>query len=153
MSDSETREFTDRRSISTEVIEHMLAERQQLLSLLVEVSNIRPDVPDPELLDEFCQVLVDYVASGHFGLYQRIIDKQERRRGVRETAVEVYPRIEETTRIALDFNEKYESEKRSTDLSSIHEDLSLLGEALTNRIENEDLLITKMLDGSTEVVS
>ena len=137
----------DRRSQSRDLIEHMLEERRQLLALLLQVSCRKPAQPDPELLDEFCQLLVDYIAAGHFGLYQRIIARQERRRKVLDLALEVYPRIEETTRIALDFNEKYDPEKPRV-LDSIYSELSRLGEVLTSRMEFEDQLIGSLLDGS-----
>ena len=136
----------DRRSQSRERIEHLLEERRQLLSLLLQLSYRKPDPPSPELLDEFCQLLVDYIAAGHFGLFQRIVERQERRRKVLDLALEVYPRIEESTRIVLDFNEKYDPEKPRV-LDSIYSELSRLGEALTSRMVFEDQLISRMLDG------
>ena len=136
----------DRRSQSRERIEHLLEERRQLLSLLLQLSYRKPDPPSLELLDEFCQLLVDYIAAGHFGLFQRIVERQERRRKVLDLALEVYPRIEESTRIVLDFNEKYDPEKPRV-LDSIYSELSRLGEALTSRMVFEDQLISRMLDG------
>jgi len=136
----------DRRSQSRERIEHLLEERRQLLSLLLQLSYRKPDPPSLELLDEFCQLLVDYIAAGHFGLFQRIVERQERRRKVLDLALEVYPRIEESTRVVLDFNEKYDPEKPRV-LDSIYSELSRLGEALTSRMVFEDQLISRMLDG------
>ena len=90
---------------------------------------------DRELLDEFCQVLVDYIASGHFGLYERIVEGTERRRGAAELAVQLYPSIDETTQAALAFNEKYDADRGEIDMSPLHRELSELGKQLTNRIE------------------
>jgi regulator of sigma D len=131
----------------------MLQERQQLLSLLLQTSTIQSsdsNETDLDVIDEFCQVLVDYIAAGHFGLYDRIIKKQERRKGVADLALKVYPRIDQATQVALAFNEKYDPEKRN-DLSSLTEDLSILGEELTNRIELEDQLINILLEPRLEV--
>ena len=79
----------DRRSRTSSLINNMLTERKQLLSLLLEVSNLTTD-EDAEinfdLMDEFCQVLVDYIAAGHFGLYERLTEGTERRRKVAEMA-------------------------------------------------------------------
>jgi len=100
--------------------------------------------PDRELLNEFCQVLVDYIAAGHFGLYERIVEGTERRRSVADLAVKLYPRIEETTQAALAFNEKYDADREDIDMSRLHEELSMLGEELTNRIEYEDQIIKKL---------
>lgn len=139
---------TERRGQARKLIEHMLDERRQLLSLLLEVSSRKPNPPDLDLLDEFSQMLVDYIAAGHFGLYQRIVEGKERRRKVQDLAVEVYSRIGETTRSALDFNEKYDPGKMpSTD--TFYADLSSLGEILITRIEFEDQLIRTMLDGDS----
>lgn len=139
--------ITERRGQARKLIEHMLDERRHLLSLLLEVSSRKPGPVDQDLLDEFSQMLVDYIAAGHFGLYQRITEGKERRRKVQDIAVLVYSRIEETTRIALEFNEKYAPNKTPSP-DSFYADLSSLGEILITRIEYEDQLIRTILDGS-----
>ena len=134
----------ERRSNTAELIDHMLVERQQLLSLLLQVSELKNEElnnTDEELLDEFCQVLVDYIASGHFGLYDRIIKKQERRKNVSELALRIYPSIDKTTQTVLSFNEKYDPENARRKLAELQVDLSILGEDLASRIELEDQLI------------
>ncbi|MCG8378447.1 MAG: sigma D regulator [Proteobacteria bacterium] len=139
----------ERRSRSNALIQHMLKERNQLLSLLLEVSSAGIEGKNIESipgLEEFMQVLVDYIAAGHFGLYERISEGKERRKAVSNLAVEIYPRIEETTETALAFDEKYNSENNNkNDLSKFQSDLSKLGEELTTRIELEDQLINLML--------
>ena len=82
----------------------MLAKRNQLLSFLIECSAFKSGNTadlDREVLNEFCQILVDYIASGHFGLYERIVEGTERRRGVADLTVKLYPLVDETTQIAL----------------------------------------------------
>ena len=137
-----------RRKQSSHLINSMLAERNQLLSLLLRSSQIEEDNPveeDEELLEEFCQVLVDYIAAGHFGLYERIVDGRERRESIADLAKNVYPEIERTTQLALEFSEKYKSENKGRNYTKLPNDLSILGELLTTRIELEDRLITSML--------
>lgn len=137
----------ERRGGTPRLISNMLNERNQLLSLLLRAYELKEDESgdiDRELLNEFCQVLVDYIAAGHFGLYERIVEGTERRRGVADLAVKLYPRIDETTQAALAFNEKYEADRDDIDLSGLHEELSLLGEELTTRIEYEDQLINEL---------
>lgn len=139
----------ERRYETSELIDHMLVERNQLLALLLQASGISSSTPtetDNDLLDEFCQVLVDYIAAGHFGLYERIVKKQERRKNVAELAMKIFPRIDETTQVALSFNEQYDPGKENPDLSRLQEDLSSLGEALTTRIELEDRLINQLFE-------
>ncbi len=138
----------ERRSCSNKLIQEMLAERNQLLSLLLQVSAEGSEtgrVKSVADLEEFNQVLVDYIAAGHFGLYERISEGNERRKAVLELAARIYPRIEQTTEIALAFDEKYNPENNEDVLHNFEKDLSILGEELTTRIELEDQLINLLL--------
>ncbi len=138
----------ERRSESQQLIEHMLKERNELFSLLLKVSS-ESSSEEPfnskSDLEEFVQLLVDYIAAAHFGLYQRIAEGKERRKAVSELAVKIYPRIEQTTETALAFDEKYSSENDGNDLSDLKSDLSRLCEELSTRIELEDQLIDTMI--------
>ena len=140
-------ETVERRGGTSELISNMLTERNQLLALMLQASSMGTgngaDL-DRELLNEFCQAMVDYIASGHFGLYERIVEGTERRRSVADLAVKLYPRIEKTTQAALAFNEKHDADRENIDTSRLHEELSILGEELTNRIELEDQIIKKL---------
>lgn len=138
----------ERRTTSNKLIQEMLTERNQLLSLLLQVSAEGADagcVKSVADLEEFNQVLVDYIAAGHFGLYERISEGNERRKAMLELAAEIYPRIEQTTEIALAFDEKYNPENNEAELHNFDKDLSILGEELTTRIELEDKLINLLL--------
>lgn len=138
----------ERRSSSNTLIENMLNERKQLLALWLQTSSLDPASLEPEdqdLLEEFCQVLVDYIAAGHFGLYERIVEGKERRREAAETASKIYPVIEKSTQIALEFNEKYSVENNSKGFRNLSKDLSSLGELLSTRMELEDQLIATIL--------
>ena len=139
----------ERRSTSQELIQHMLKERNQLLTLLLQVSSDSSQKQSEQLsadLEEFVQVLVDYIAAGHFGLYERIAAGKERRKAVSDLAVEIYPRIEQSTQIALAFDEKYNPDNKNRELNNFPEDVSMLGEELTTRIELEDQLIQILLE-------
>ncbi len=142
-------ELKERRGESKELIQHMLKERNQLLTLLLQVSSDSSNHESEQLaadLEEFVQVLVDYIAAGHFGLYERIAAGKERRKAVSELAVKIYPRIDESTQVALAFDEKYNPENKDRDMSQFPEDISMLGEELTMRIELEDQLIQLLLE-------
>lgn len=133
---------------SRKLIEDMLQERQQVLVLLWELSKLDFSTVDQtvrETLEEFQEILVDYIAAAHFGLYQRIAEGQERRRPVVELARDIYPRIARSTDVAVEFSEKYDSADDHTIRTQLAADLSLLGEELTTRIELEDQLILNML--------
>ena len=144
----QAKETRERRCASNEQAEHLLKERKQLLSLMLQVSSEGSDavsVKSVADLEEFNQVLVDYIAAGHFGLYDRIAEGKERRQSVSELAIQIYPRIEQSTQIALAFDEKYNPENNEDELNHFQEDLSMLGEELATRIELEDQLIQLLL--------
>ena len=140
----------ERRSRTAELIEKLLQERQEVLVLYCRVAGLEPYERDPGiggLLQEFCQLLVDYVAVGHFELYQRIADGNERRRGVQQLARNVYPGIAETTQQIIDFNDKYDGEVPRELFKDLAMDLSDIGERLAARIELEDQLIVALRPG------
>lgn len=133
---------------TTKLIEAMLEERKEVLILLWELTRLEPFKPTTALrdtLERFLAVLVDYIAAGHFGLYQRIAEGTERRHAVVDKARELYPRIAASTGIVIDFSEKYEDADGATVESSLESDLSTLAEEVTTRIELEDRLILAML--------
>lgn len=139
----------ERRHGTQDSIKKMVEERTQVLALYWRLAGFDSfaDAPKREpaqkLLQEFCQILVDYIAAGHFSLYERIVNGTERRRELADLAQDLYPRIADTTTLALDFNDKYDSERfEITD--SFKSDLSRLGEELALRIELEDKLLARM---------
>jgi regulator of sigma D len=141
------------RTRTQELINKMLAQRKEMLVLLWKVSGIEPLIPNrpaKDLLGEFCQILVDYIASAHFGLYQRIAEETERRQRVLKLAKDLYPRIEQTTQIALEFNDKYGRSHGDSD--KLPQDLSHLGVALAVRIELEDRLIAALLSDTASLL-
>lgn len=151
-----TKKGSDRRQRTRQLIDKMLAQREQLMALLCQVSGVEPfatEKPLPQLLEEFCQVLVDYIASGHFGLYERIAVGTERRKAVVKLAQQSYAKIVDTTQVALDFNEKYDDLKDRDDLEILQPDLWRLGEELATRIELEDKLIESLLGSEGQPVA
>jgi regulator of sigma D len=97
-----------------------------------------------EALGEFCQVLMDYMAFGHFEIYDRISRNEERRSSVVRVAEEVYPKVVEATDAAVAFNDKYDSSDHEIVLDQLSQDLSVLGEKLATRVEMEDRLVAAM---------
>lgn len=105
-----------------------------------------------ELLQEFCQELVDYLAIGHFGLYRRIEEGNERRDEILKLANDIMPKISITTQIAIAFNDLFDNNEKvdNTILNQLPNHLTQLGEQLATRIDLEDLLINKLLTSSIE---
>lgn len=128
-------------------VDKLLAERNDMMSIMCKLAGIEPytvgkrDKPIQATLQEFCQILVDYIAAGHFALYERISSGKERRKEVSAVATRVYPEIARITDVALDFNDKYDTEEHCKVLDHLSQDLKLLGEHLARRMELEDELI------------
>jgi regulator of sigma D len=140
-------EANERRVRATEMVDKLLVERQEMLRLFCQVSGLEPyhsEKPVQEALGEFCQVLMDYMAFGHFEIYDRISRNEERRSSVVRVAEEVYPKVVEATDAAVAFNDKYDSSDHEIVLDTLSEDLSILGEKLATRVEMEDRLVAAM---------
>ena len=151
----------DRRSRTRKEIKQLIAERNEVLSLYCQLAGCdgsgtkHPDEIELETLQEFCQVLIDYIATGHFELYSRISEGGERRTDMSKLANIVWPRIERTTRSAVDFNDLYVGGNNysSTLKEQLPQNLSKLGEDLATRIELEDQLINTLLTPSPAVAA
>ena len=143
----------DRRSRTRKEIKQLIAERNEVLSLYCQLAGCEGndskthDEIDLEILQEFCQVLIDYIATGHFELYNRISEGGERRIDISKLASIIWPRIEKTTQTAVDFNDLYDGGNNYSDnlKQELPKYLSRLGEDLATRIELEDQLINTLL--------
>lgn len=151
---------TDRRARTRKEIKQLISERNEVLALYCSLagcdgSNFESaqgvDI-DTDTLQEFCQLLIDYIATGHFELYSRISEGKERRNEIITLANAIYPRIEKTTAIAVKFNDIYDGGNKFTDKlkSNLAQQLSSLGEELATRIELEDKLINTILTPTGE---
>ena len=135
---------SDRRQRTHDMVQKLLDERQLMLAMFCWIGILEPfkDAnPSVDVLQEFCQVLVDYSAFGHFEIYERIVAGRERRGQVVEVAREVYPRIAEASEVAVEFNDKYDASDHMLDLHQLDRDLCKLGEEIAVRIEMEDRII------------
>lgn len=125
-----------------------MSERQEVLVMFCQVAGLEPYTRTQSLdnlLQTFCQILVDYTAFGHFEVFGRIGNGNERRVRVIQMAEEIYPAFVEATETAVNFNDKYDISDHQLVLDRLADDLSELGETLATRIELEDKLVSCML--------
>jgi regulator of sigma D len=142
----------ERRLGTRQMVGNLLAERQEMLVAFCRLAGLEPYNPDKPVkrqLEEFCQLLMDYTAFGHFELYRRISEGNERRVRVAQVARGVYPQIEQVTEKAVEFNDRYDASDHRLKLDSLPNDLSDLGERLALRLELEDRLVEALLHGIT----
>ena len=136
--------MVERRARSHSLIQELVVTRNQMLTLFTQLAELKPFQPDEgtcEVLQEFCETLVDYTLQAHLNLYRYIEEKLEKRKKVLQLAEQIYPRILATTEIISAFNDTYEEINDKLDASHLEQNLSRLGEALATRIELEDQLI------------
>ena len=140
----------ERRRDLGETIKALREQRQNTLSTFCSMTGVtNPEQTSGELADiapaalqEFLNHMVDYLAMGHFTIYQRIVEGKERRGVVQEASQRVYASIGETTDVMVEFNDKYEHfDGSESDQQSLKDDLSKLGEMLTIRGDLEDELL------------
>ena len=133
----------------SELIDRWLIARQELLVLYCDLSGEK-DFSQTEALKQklipFCQMLVDYVSAGHFEIYEQLIrEAREFNDGGLELAARVYPRIAQSTEVALSFNDQLDNGELSEQgVKVLFEKLSHLGESLESRFEIEDYLIENL---------
>ncbi len=128
----------------SELIDRWLQERQDLLGQFVALPQLRVDEDVTTSLRNLCDILVDYISSGHFGVYEHLLaEADEFDDGGLELAQRLYPEIQKTTDSVLTFNDNYSDleELRIQDIFHLSTDLSSLGEVLAERFELEDQMI------------
>ena len=132
----------DRRQQSHCLINDLIDTRTKMLVLYSKLAankSLEPENSLPNVLQEFCQTLIDYTASAHFHMYRHIEEKMEKRVQIKKLAESFYPRIMSIT--IIDFNDNYDSWSKVTSQEKLEADLSILGEQLAERIELEDKII------------
>lgn len=139
-----------------DMIDRWLKERQTLIVQFCAVSGVHEYRPKSERtqqrLQTFCQLLVDYVSSGHFEVYYQLLrEAEEFEDGSAELAKSLFPYINATTETAIEFNDAYVSTEGSS--ANLSKSLSKLGETLASRFELEDRLIEVMHDAHRELVA
>ena len=143
----------DRRIRTKKEIKQLISERNSVLSQFYNLSHHKDahetDNTEPvlELLQDFCQDMIDYIATGHFEIYRRIEEGDERRTEILKLSDELFNKISNTTKVAINFNDLYDtSNEFNTDiLANLSNQLSELGENLAIRIEHEDKFINTLL--------
>jgi len=143
---------SERRARTRREIKQLIAERNKVLSQYYNLASQTDQIESKtdaivEQLQEFCQEMVDYLATGHFEIYRRLEDGEERRDDMRGLADQIYSAITETTQAAIAFNDLYDiSEGFDTTLiNELPHQLSQLGVQLALRIDLEDRFIDTLL--------
>jgi regulator of sigma D len=142
----------ERRARTQKEIKQLIEERNTVLSQYYNLAKVTEEYDDDEsttleLVEEFCQELVDYMATGHFEIYRRIEEGNERRDDITQLADKIMPRINDTTQVAVAFNDLYDSTSdiAKDAIEQLPNYLAKLGEELATRIDLEDQFINILL--------
>jgi len=142
----------ERRSRTQKEIKQLIEKRNSVLSQYYNLAKFTEDNDNNlndtrDLLEDFCQELVDYMAIGHFEIYRRIEEGNERRDQITTLANKIMPRINDTTQVAVAFNDLFEnaSDLKDDVYKQLPTYLAKLGEEMATRIDLEDQFIDTLL--------
>lgn len=138
----------ERRVQSRTIIESLIASRTETLAQYKDVMTYKPfEMNDTlqEVLEDFCESMVDYTAKAHFNLYNYLEEHKERRQSVLKVADSVYPELVDNTQKILDFHDMYNSDVTEMQCDKLESCLNGVGELLADRINLEDDVIGALL--------
>jgi len=140
-----------------QAVDAWLEARRTLLIGYMQLAGIgtaRTTLPSCQQVHGFCQQLLDYICAGHFEIYDHVVSAFEQASGRSlSLANRIIPRIQLTTEMALQFNDKYGEAVDEEELLELDGDLDRLGQALEERFRLEDRLVKvlRVLDDLTTV--
>ncbi len=138
----------ERRTQSRKIIESLISSRTETLAQYKDVMSYQPfEMNDTlqEVLEDFCESMVDYSAKAHFNLYNYLDEKKERRQSVLKIADSVYPELVDNTQKILDFHDTFNSDVSAMNCGKLESCLSSVGELLADRINLEDDVIAALI--------
>ncbi|MCG8393692.1 MAG: sigma D regulator [Pseudomonadales bacterium] len=129
------------------LVQAWLDERQQLIVLLCTLQGLKglsePPRPLHKQVQQFCQVLMDYISAGYFEVYRELVN--EARHFHRENPAltrQILKRLDSSTDEALAFNADFENSTQCAALrNQLPDRISRLMEILEERFALEDQLI------------
>ncbi|ANG64859.1 transcriptional regulator [Marinobacterium aestuarii] len=140
----------------SEIIDHLLEERQLLISRFVALPTLALNEEFKPRTEAFCDLLMDYLSSGHFEVYEQLLrEGSEFEDGSLEKAQKLFPLIQRSTDFALDFNDNCASRLTELTLRQVREfsdQLSRLGEMLEERFDLEDRMIEILHNSHRDLV-
>lgn len=141
-----------------EVFTHWLEERQEMLSLYYNLtkSGLFPEEEDnsKQSLEDFCQVLTDYLSACHFEIELKALEAYEKASPKNITIDEnLEKKLTGSTDKIMQFVDAYADHAKDSQASLANQgfkkDLSDLGVTLAERMDLEDQLIKLYLNSTT----
>lgn len=156
---TEVKNTTDEWVNVDKMISRWLLERQELIVLYCKVDGLKQfstqDTPISVRVQALCDVLIDYVSAGHFEVYQLLMKEAERfDEDYQNTIDRIFPLIQQSTELALDFNDHYCSAQLcEKNIEQLARDLNQLGVKMVERFDLEDQLIDALHNCHRDMVA
>lgn len=130
------------------LVQHWLQDRQALMMTLRDGLQAFEVSEWPQRIQALCEALMDYVSAGHFEIYDELLAEAEQR-GSRHLAagLALYPRLQATTDVVLQFNDLHEGPAGPGGLERLPLELAELLPVLERRFEIEDRMIALLHEG------
>ena len=138
--------LTERVGGNNKLVDRWLLVRKHLLVAYYNLVGLKPGKEsfmrlNEKALDDFCQSLVDYLSSGHFNIYERIIGEMEGSTPLL-AATKIYPQLEANTQQMMDYYDTcLENAIDHGNYLEFQQALSDIGESLEARFALEDKLL------------
>lgn len=133
-----------------QLVRTWLDERQMLLTLLCSLQGIRglsaDTLSQPQRLQRFCELLMDYISAGYFEIYRELANEARVFGQADPRLVEhILQRLEASTDAALAFNAAFDDAQLSPGkLGRLPDHLTPLMTQLEERFALEDQLILSL---------
>ncbi|GKW13904.1 MULTISPECIES: sigma D regulator [Pectobacterium] len=135
------------------LIDQWLQARKQLLVAYYHLVGIKPNkealsLLDEEALDNFCQNLVDYLSTGHFHLYEKMLhEAATHSEQVLALSTQLDLALQNNTQQIMTFYDSHLAAAIDHDnCIEFQQALSSVGEALEERFTLEDNMIRQVYD-------
>lgn len=138
-----------------QLVDHWLEQRRALLDsfkVLNDACDAEMETPTKQYIDDFSQLLMDYVSSGHFTVYPQLGKEAEAfgDRQALELADRLLERLEMSTELVLAFDEDYDTPAScERNLNRLPAWIERLTKGLGERFALEDELIARLHDANT----
>lgn len=137
-----------------EIIDRWLKQRQHLIETWIVLRDRGEYTPtDTPKIQHLCELLVDYVSVGHFNVYEQLALEAEEFKddSALKLLNELMPEIDESTEVALEFNDKYDTKEHcNAQLEALPFSMQPLSVVMAERFQLEDRLIKELHEAHSE---
>jgi|GEM_PF-2943618 len=140
---------SDKQEHFRQTAKSLIESRTQALALYNDVMSYQPFDDSStfrEILEDLCELLVDYSGKVHFNLLNNIQDEYDLDESILSITADISTQLVDNTQRILDFHDLYNSDVQESHMEKLSQSLSDLGEIIADRIALEDKVISIILE-------